>query len=154
MVKSFRSTLEARQSIDEASDGGDEEGKDEEGNEEEPNTRGGNNWMTSVRAAGCPVLTANRNKFELAAERERMEEGLGYVLVGMGRSPFPCPVPRQSPASANELHRRNEWLAAYVPSPGMQSDDVGDAGAGASAKRSAGGEAGADAGDGKKRAKR
>ena len=84
--------------------------------------------MTSVRAAGCPVLTANRNKFELAAERERMEEGLGYVLVGMGRSPFPCPVPRQSPASANELHRRNEWLAAYVPSQGMQSDDVGDAG--------------------------
>ena len=138
--------LDLCEAIDEAS----EEGKDEE---EGPN-KGSNNWMTSVRAAGCPVLTANRNKFELAAERERMEEGLGYVLVGMGRSPFPCPVPRQSPASANELHRRNEWLAAYVPSPGMQSDDVGDAGAGASAKRSAGGEAGADAGDGKKRAKR
>ena len=147
--------LDLCEAIDEASDGGDEEGKDEEGNEEEPNTREGNNWMTAVRAAGCPVLTANRNKFELAAERERMEEGLGYVLVGMGRSPFPCPVPRQSPASANELHRRNEWLAAYVPSPGMQSD-VGDAGAepGASAKRSAGGETGAEASDGKKRAKR
>ena len=110
--------------------------------------------MTSVRAAGCPVLTANRNKFELAAERERMEEGLGYVLVGMGRSPFPCPVPRQSPASANELHRRNEWLAAYVPSPGMQSDGPDADAAKESAKRSAGGDAGAEAGDGKKRAKR
>ena len=87
-------------------------GGGEEGNE---GGGGGGGWMRFVRAAGCPVLTANRNQFELAAERERMEDELGYVLVGMTRCPFPCPVPRQSPASANEVHRRNEWLAAYVP---------------------------------------
>ena len=100
--------LDLCEALDECEDGE----EDEEGNE---GGGGGGGWMRSVRAAGCPVLTANRNQFELAAERERMEDELGYVLVGMARCPFPCPVPRQSPASANEVHRRNEWLAAYVP---------------------------------------
>ena len=125
--------------------------------EEEGNEGGGGGWMRSVRAAGCPVLTANRNQFELAAERERMEDELGYVLVGMARNPFPCPVPRQSPASANEVHRRNEWLAAYVPASLTHpvSDELEQRGV-APGKRSAGDDESGDRGDGggEKRARR
>ena len=122
---------------------------------------GGGGWMRSVRAAGCPVLTANRNRFELAAERERMEDELGYVLVGMARNPFPCPVPRQSPASANEVHRRNEWLAAYVPAPlanpaNHSDDDELRLARGAGKRSAAGDESEGDRGDGggEKRARR
>lgn len=116
--------------------------------------------MRSVRAAGCPVLTANRNRFELAAERERMEDELGYVLVGMARNPFPCPVPRQSPASANEVHRRNEWLAAYVPAPlanpAASDDDELRLARGAGKRSAVGDESEGDGGDGggEKRARR
>ena len=128
-----------------------------DGDGEEGNEGGGGGWMRSVRAAGCPVLTANRNQFELAAERERMEDELGYVLVGMARNPFPCPVPRQSPASANEVHRRNEWLAAYVPASltNPVSDELEQRGV-APGKRSAGDDESGDRGDGggEKRARR
>ena len=128
-----------------------------DGDGEEGNEGGGGGWMRSVRAAGCPVLTANRNQFELAAERERMEDELGYVLVGMARNPFPCPVPRQSPASANEVHRRNEWLATYVPASltNPVSDELEQRGV-APGKRSAGDDESGDRGDGggEKRARR
>ena len=145
--------LDLCEALDECEDGE----EDEEGNE---GGGGGGGWMRSVRAAGCPVLTANRNQFELAAERERMEDELGYVLVGMARNPFPCPVPRQSPASANEVHRRNEWLAAYVPAPlanpAIDDDDKLRLARGPGKRSAAGDESEGDRGDGggEKRARR
>ena len=96
--------------------------------------------LRAARMAGCPLLTANATVMELSVEQEAMEEA-GYELVGMERNPFAYPVPVQSPAMGNDVVRRNEWLAAYVPRgrAGAGGDGGGDAGAGAGGDDEGGG---------------
>ena len=102
--------------------------------------------LRAARMAGCPLLTANATVMELSVEQEALEDA-GYELVGMERNPFAYPVPVQSPAMGNDVVRRNEWLAAYVPRgrAGSGGEGGGDAGAEASAR------AGEDSGGGKRR---
>lgn len=134
---------------------------DEEEGEEEERTAA---TLRVIRRAGCPVLTANGTLVELSMEQQVMEEEGGFHLMGMARNPFPFPVPAQSPAAANAVFRKNEWLALYVPRPmaggledmGKQSGAAGGGGAGASGSGGGGGgkRSGSGGGVGGKKQKR
>ena len=96
--------------------------------------------LRTVRRAGCPLVTANSTLVEVSMEQEALEEA-GYELGGMSRSPFAFPVPHQSPGCANDVYRKNEWLAVYVPTSTAGAAGGGGAGeGGASGWGGAGGE--------------